>query len=293
MTSPMNTSTHSSTARCGGTSGRTSGCAARRGGFTLMEIMIVTVIIIILAGLIFIAVGAGLKTAREATERQFIRNLATGVEQFKQSFRFYPPLVDDAMPLDLVTKRILVQTGNTGDGPLEALRYLSENVPGSENVTGSENVQLAVGRFSEHSLPIFIGGVLGQEYDGVEGPGFFTPTADGQFSKVGPKTDSFIDTSRDADRLARGTGGTIPVYRDRWESAIRYYRWEQGRFPKGNERAGEVRFNNVPQRLGDVQTNPKLRDGGFAIVSPGRDRRISAGATTTDDDKDNIVEIAQ
>ena len=122
MTTPMNTLTRSSTARRGGTSGR---AARRGGGFTLIEILVVTVIIIILAGLIFIAVGAGLKTAREATERQFVRNLATGVEQFKQAFRFYPPLVDDAMPLDLATKRVRVQ-GDTGDGGLAALQYLQD-----------------------------------------------------------------------------------------------------------------------------------------------------------------------
>jgi len=239
--------------------------------------MVVTVIIIILAGLIFVAVATGLRTAREATERQFVRNISTGVEQFKQAFKFYPPLVDDTTPLDTATKRILVQ-GDTGDGGLAALQYLQNP---------------AQPRFSERSLPIFLAGVLGQEYDGVEGSGFLAPQPDGQFAKSGPRTDPFLDTSRDAERLARTGGDTIPAYRDRWNGAIRYYRWEPTKYPKGHPQFGETSSGNAPVLFGDPAGNAKLRDGGFAIVSAGRNQRIANSPPTADDNLDNIVELAQ
>jgi len=239
--------------------------------------MVVTVIIIILAGLIFVAVATGLRTAREATERQFVRNISTGVEQFKQAFKFYPPLVDDTTPLDTATKRILVQ-GDAGDGGLAALQYLQNP---------------AQPRFSERSLPIFLAGVLGQEYDGVEGSGFLAPQPDGQFAKSGPRTDPFLDTSRDAERLARTGGDTIPAYRDRWNGAIRYYRWEPTKYPKGHPQFGETSSGNAPVLFGDPAGNAKLRDGGFAIVSAGRNQRIANSPPTADDNLDNIVELAQ
>lgn len=62
-----------------------------RGGFTLVEILIVIVIIIILASFISAAVVKALGKAREVRNRAEISQLSAAVENFKSKFGFYPP----------------------------------------------------------------------------------------------------------------------------------------------------------------------------------------------------------
>ncbi len=253
-----------------------------RPAFTLIEVMVVVVIAIILAALIFVAVGAGLRTSRRLTEQQFVRSLATGVEQFKQAFKFYPPLVNDADPIDTPGRRVRL-LGDTGDGGLSIQQYMRDP---------------AQPRFSILSLPVYLGGVLGRDIDGVEGLGFNTPSSDGVFSRAGPKTDAYVDTSRDPERLVKSGSETVSSYRDRWNTSIRYYRWEATKVVSGSNK-GDVARNsagdplyNVPGAVGDATVNAQLRSGGFAIISAGPDQRIS-DFINGPENSDNIVEIGQ
>ena len=61
--------------------------------------------------------------------------------------------------------------GDTGDGGLSARLYMRDPV---------------APRFSTRSLPIFLAGCLDKQYDGVDGTGFFKPSEDGVFARVGP-----------------------------------------------------------------------------------------------------------
>jgi general secretion pathway protein G len=63
----------------------------KRAGFTLLEILVVVVIILILAGLISGAAMRALSKAREVRNASDIRQLTGAVENFKGKFGFYPP----------------------------------------------------------------------------------------------------------------------------------------------------------------------------------------------------------
>jgi general secretion pathway protein G len=63
----------------------------KRAGFTLLEILVVVVIILILAGLISGAAYRGLSKAREVRNRSDISQLSIAVENFKTRFGSYPP----------------------------------------------------------------------------------------------------------------------------------------------------------------------------------------------------------
>jgi prepilin-type N-terminal cleavage/methylation domain-containing protein len=62
-----------------------------RGGFTLMELLVVLLIILILTSLVAAAVAYGLATGKRTRNRTEIAQLEEAVEQFKQRFGAYPP----------------------------------------------------------------------------------------------------------------------------------------------------------------------------------------------------------
>lgn len=64
---------------------------AGRGGFTLIEMLMVILIIVILAGLLSSAVVKAISKAREVRNRDNISQLASALENFKAKFGFYPP----------------------------------------------------------------------------------------------------------------------------------------------------------------------------------------------------------
>ncbi|MGQ0626967.1 MAG: prepilin-type N-terminal cleavage/methylation domain-containing protein [Phycisphaerales bacterium] len=253
-----------------------------RAAFTLIEVMVVVVIIIILAALIFIAVGAGLRSARTNIEQTFVRNLSTGVEQFRQDFRFLPPLVDDAMPVDAATRKVRLQ-GDTGDSGVSVVQHLRD---------------ATMVRASRRSLPVYLMGALDKEFDGVDGAGLFKPSDDGAFARVGPKVDALIDVSRDPDRFVRESGDVLrPTFIDRWKNSVLYYRWEPTRVAGASKEVARSNdgtpLYNTPPAAGDPNANAALRSGGFAIVSAGADGRINNSDPNAEENKDNLVETGQ
>lgn len=62
-----------------------------RGGFTLIELMVVIVILVILIGLLLPAVNSVRRTARDAEVRKEISDLEQAIAQFKVSFGIDPP----------------------------------------------------------------------------------------------------------------------------------------------------------------------------------------------------------
>jgi prepilin-type N-terminal cleavage/methylation domain-containing protein len=295
-----------------------------RRGFTLIEVLLVVVILTILAALLFVAIGAAVRTVRKASEQQFVRSLATAVEQYKQSVGAVPPLVADG-PSD--TDGPLWVTPPAGQSPRPRIkgegagtdlsrvtRFLRYELDAD---TGSN----ATARYSIYTLPTYVLGVLGKKYDGMDGPGFTKPDSDGVFSRAGSVTQPLFDVSRNTSRLVRdpsvpatAIGGEDDqacrmVFVDRWNRPIRYYAWlptvhKAGTgttnvyatpVPPANNasQAKEVRSYNVPPAVGNPLTNPELRSARCAIVSAGPDGLINDTDPDAPENKDNIVEVVQ
>ncbi|MFO0491323.1 MAG: prepilin-type N-terminal cleavage/methylation domain-containing protein, partial [bacterium] len=73
--------------------------SARRRGFTLIEVTVVSVVIIIIAALTLVAAGPIVKSVRSEAERQLLRSLVVATESFRQRFGALPPLVDESQML--------------------------------------------------------------------------------------------------------------------------------------------------------------------------------------------------
>mgnify|MGYP003435276065 CR=1 FL=1 len=59
--------------------------------FTLIEIVITVIIIAVLAGLVFAALGPALRTARITGERQALTSIKIGIEHAPQRGQLYTP----------------------------------------------------------------------------------------------------------------------------------------------------------------------------------------------------------
>ncbi len=255
-------------------SGPFSRRAARaRPGFTLLEAVMVVAIIATLVALLLVGVARALRSARLAAERQLIGALKIGVEDFKQQFGFYPPLVNDAAPgpIDAMNNPVI------RDGAF--LRY--ETLPNEP-------------RFSTYSLPYYLIGALGAEVDGVKGPGFTTVKDDGSFERRGPSTGPKVDMGKDPSRFVFDPGDPqrhkVQIM-DRWGNAIRYYRWEHTVFENRTDpRYGQVKMYNVPAEVGDPVKNVSLRSAEFAILSLGPDQLANPTDPAAPENADNIVE---
>jgi len=98
----------------------------QRTGFTLVEILIVIVIILILAGLISAVAARALGSGRQVRNRHDIAQLATSLENFKGKYGFYPPskvILCESLPNYFM--------GTNPKSPLHALslEYLSRMWP--------------------------------------------------------------------------------------------------------------------------------------------------------------------
>ncbi|MBX3357533.1 MAG: type II secretion system protein [Phycisphaeraceae bacterium] len=288
------------------------GACRSRAGFTLIELSVVIVIVAIMAALVTVAVGRVVRSSRVTAEREVVRSLATAVEQFKQTFGFLPPLVDDdgagtGFPVpDVGVRRPVVWND-------AFLRY---------------EVQPDKPRYSIFSLPFYLMGVLDTDdmsaaspkpVDGVKGPGFTRPLADGSFSQRGETFNPLFDPGtknrliRPGNPANRAAEAEIFMV-DRWhtgasqrEHAIRYYRWLPQETAAGPN-AGQISQYLVPRAVGDPDKNPKLRSARFAIVSVGPDGKTderkplpTAGVVTPATDpnpldsttEDDVVEVGE
>lgn len=288
--------------------------------FTLLEVLLVVVILTVMAALLFVAIGAAVRTVRRSAEQQYVRSLATAVEQYKQSAGVVPPLVADGpgdadgplviTPVAGQPARPRLKGENNGDlAPVvRFLRYETDATAGNR------------ARFSEYTLSIYILGVLGKKYDGVDGPGFTKPDSDGVFARAGSVTQPLFDTSRHPERVIRDPRVSDPVGSeddraartllvDRWGTPIRYYAWlptfhKTGAglpstfsypTPPANNAAlaKEVRCYNVPPGVGNPLSTPELRSAKAAVVSAGPDRLINDTDPDATENQDNIVEVIQ
>jgi len=267
---------------------------ARR-GFTLIEVVLVTVIILILAAFILVAIGRAIRGARGTADQFFMRSISVGVERFRQDFNFLPPLVDDAHNAPGAP---LISTGN---GSIRRPKLQNQMASGAdlpatqlEEFYGNATTP-PIPRFSSLSLSYYLLGTLPRAVDGVDGPGFTRPLTDGGFSLTGSKYPPAFDFANSTERLV-GDGSGVPERTrlvDRYGFPILYVRWEPFFFSDTDPNRGQVANWCVPAFLGDAREDSKLRRGGFALISGGPDGRLSLNSATDPVNNDNVLELGQ
>lgn len=271
-----------------------------RRGFSVIEGAVVIGIIALLAAVLFVALRTARGTGDLAAERAYVSSLKLAVLQFKEQHGFIPPLVVDGPPIPTTASG--TPPIDTNDDPMvwsapDLANHLS-------NVNNGN-------RFSIFSLPYYIYGALGKDFDGAEGPGYTEPNKSGKFARRGRVFDALMDTAKDktkrgAPRLFFANPASnaradkiVPVLLDYWSAAvaggdgqlaIRYYRWIPEYVSAAGPDKGQVDFYNMPSAVIDPkfvnvskaqrQSNPQqfpepsveLRDKQFAIVSAGPNR---------------------
>ncbi|MFG0284667.1 MAG: prepilin-type N-terminal cleavage/methylation domain-containing protein [Phycisphaerales bacterium JB039] len=277
-------------------------------GFTLVEVLFSIGVVALLNGLLLVGVSALQRAARRSLEQQSVASLKFGVEHFRDTFGFLPPLVNDGALTggDPVQDRLV--GGVRRPAPVV---YDPEQRQAWEFLRGQSSDSYR--RYSVYALAYYIVGALVEQVDGIEGPGFYTPLPSGAFRVAGgQRTDPFFDVSKNASGLYTedADAGRIEL-RDRNGVAYRYYRWIPG------DEAGavtEVDDLNTPELLGDVREDPQLRAATYAIVAAGPNEvfgeeasegaaelRLKLGLPSSDPtDKveaigrsDNVVEVGQ
>lgn len=311
------------------------GARARRSkptqrGFTIIELLVAIVVIAILIGVLIVAISAALRAARRAGEQQTATGIQTGIGVFQNTFNnSLPPLVYDGAPIDLLahasTPKLPGAPAN-GEGPV--VRPGGATPP---TVSTLENIYLDGGavfltgrvppdgtgtyqplfnperdpRYSKFSLPIFLTGALGEDADGVSGPGLrLTYTNRGGWSLGGQSQirEPLYEASRASAVVSsyvsvdeyrehgKAAGGVLPpgatdanpdrtAFVNGAGVAVRYYRWAPTD-PNADSGGPSLQFLNLPLVLRDPRTwaNPdepgesisaELRSAAYAVVSAG------------------------
>lgn len=245
---------------------RTAG-TRRAGGFTVIELTFSIAVIFLIMGLLLAGLRYAVRAARGSVDTTTVNSLKVSLDEFKNVFGFYPPLVKDqpsatAPPAPLTTTTPPRPIVCTFPADIAFLR--------GDAITAPDDPDL---RFTIYGLAYYVIGALGEDVDGQGGPGLTTPTADGGFTRKGRKFDPFFDTSRNARAVVEselGTPGTVEL-RDAHNIAFRYYRWLHD---AGSPVSGDPInvFLNVPDIVGDPETRLDVRNAEWAIVGAGRDQ---------------------
>ncbi len=235
----------------------------RRAAFTMVELMVSILIIFMLMGLLLVGLRQMVAAGRHAVDRTTISSLDVGVKSFKDEFGFAPPLVKDI------------------DGPLNGgtpnipLVYLMSDQSDRDDLRDAEPFPNADKRYSIYSLPYYLLGILGEDVDGIEGPGFVEPLRNGSFkiasgpasNRTGRRFEPFFNAGSydGAVQLIAPEEGRIEL-RDRSGSPFRYYRWIRGDASGAINTLSDL---NIPWLVGDPAENESLRSAEYAVVGAG------------------------
>jgi len=289
---------------------RTTG--SPRAGFTIIELLVTVVVIGALMGLLIVGLRKAAQFATKSAQKQTLSGLKQATIQFRTEFGFLPPLVFDGVELghgDIQDEsfsnvgpvyvdnfgRSLVNVYQLGNDTARAFLRGEELDPSGPDYADA--------RYSKFSLPIYLGGVLGADVDGVEGPGMSKPLPDGSWAGVGDalgggnkRYEPFLEMGKSSLRIELGYtddaeivehGGSNPgddqPYRlalvDSKGKAYRYYRWLHDVNPTNTLELNipAVLLDPVLHRdaFGDptldvTDGDAKLRSATWAIVSAGQ-----------------------
>lgn len=208
-----------------------------RSGFTLLELLVVTAMIILLLGILIVALNRGTRTAQSTNTRALMTSISQALVRFQGDIGYLPPVLDDdrsldelAIPDPLFEYATKVQSwysitslaeyllgygndkedgnGNINDGTIGALGLRD---PGPDGVWGATFEGLADGTISQRNL-------VGDFSQGkVYGP------------YLELKDDHLIGSINESGAVSLpGEGSYRPddpkVILDYWGQPIRYYR---------------------------------------------------------------------
>jgi prepilin-type N-terminal cleavage/methylation domain-containing protein len=203
----------------GKTPGPAGGVPPRRRGFTLVELLVAIVIILVIIGLTIVSVNVAISGGRQQAERATVQGLALAVEQFTQEFGFPPPLVQDGLQGvggAMTVQPVQISRGNefANGFPLvvpmanDRIRAAAVYNPaftrnrrfleGLSPAGGAPSIQETIDRYqvgtqawreanqrySKYTLAYYLTGAMPAAVDGVDGPGMVRPLADGTFEGV-------------------------------------------------------------------------------------------------------------
>ncbi|MCB1282091.1 MAG: type II secretion system protein [Salinibacterium sp.] len=247
---------------------------ASRGGFTLIEILAVILVIALLIGILSVGFAALTANANKSATQQDLIAIRNAVTQFKSDFGFLPPLVEDS-------SSDRVDRGST-PGSIDVYDVLDRD-PTDAAIAAAFLRDENEDRFSEYSIAYYLVGALDAAIDGKEGPGYRSPRTDGTFETRGKEYGPMLDPGAGGGVEVKQRGADLAegdvVVVDRFGTPYRYYLW----LPEPS--VGSLADLNVPAILGDPAENDELKTAMFAIVSAGRDKVFGT--------EDDFVEVGR
>jgi len=287
-----------------------------RKGFTLLEVLIVVGIIALLVSLITVVGGHIRALAETKSTRQMLIAVKTGVEQFKMTFGYYPPLLSDdvANPSDFLT--VLDEDADRQDQAYYSTLTLAPymigigdiNQNGTPDVDGDGDDELDDGYAGEGFRDPGPDQSWGGEIDAIQREAYWQKYANAGLLK-GNVYKRFIEVNEAVKPAVDDAGLSIDSFLfqlyDYWDVPIRYYKGWNGKqtdididddlpldWPK------EWFGANLPDERDNLVA--ALRSAPFVLMSAGRDRLATSSLNTnrnndaeTEHDADNIVEIAE
>lgn len=234
-------------------------------GFTIVELLVTLLVVALLMGLLVVGFSHAIRLARRTAGTADVASLNIAVQQFKMDFSFLPPLVKDGFSGTPDTSGPLKPAGGGRSVP---------NVYNFGDVSGDLRYLRAEGagdpryRFSVYSLAYYVMGALGEDVDGVEGPGARVPARDGSFDRLSSRTYEPLYEARPASlETVDAEEGRIEL-RDGKGVQFRYYRWARGTTsPNDDDRA----ILNVPDLVAAGKDAAELGAADYAIVAAGPD----------------------
>ncbi|MCE9618980.1 MAG: type II secretion system GspH family protein [Planctomycetes bacterium] len=117
---------------------------SRRGGFTLVELLVVIGVIAMLVGLLIVGINAAQKRAQRVNTQFLMSSISQALSRFKSDHGYYPPLLGDPSTL---TTSTLWGTAALSATPSTQVGYMRDLLPSPSN-TASAGQTTKVGQWS-------------------------------------------------------------------------------------------------------------------------------------------------
>ncbi len=242
-------------ASAGRGAGRASARAAR--AFTIVELSIVVLVIIILAGILMVSLRGAMGSARQANTERFLGTVVQAVEQFKNDLTYYPPLLaveggatgvvelgldppDSILKPQVIVPEALAEKRNPGSAPA-VIDYLQKTRFGSEFTLAT--YLMGIGDVDNHETGAASSPKIGAstpDDDGNAGPGFRNPGPDRAWGGAADRQDQrskftatktgrvygpYLDPGATEKFLALDVKGRTGMWKlvDPWGQPLRYY----------------------------------------------------------------------
>jgi type II secretory pathway pseudopilin PulG len=237
---------------------------SRQPGFTLLEILFSILVIAFLMGLLIVSLSAARRFAQGTLTERTASSIDYGVSSFRTEFGFVPPLVKDHEDPPLTD---LPPQLRSGDRAKFIDIYSRSNSNDLRVLRGQTSFQgSGARRYSERSLAYYLVGALGVEVDGIDGAGMFAPDSEGSFKYGGQRYEPFVDVDKVGSLRVGDLGKGEVTLVDKEDTAIRYYRWEEGDQQGAVNSLADL---NVPDVVGDPEEDESLRNARYGIVVAG------------------------